>query len=90
MTLIELAENKVPLSELQPMVALRQIPKKDPPKLIEEEKWSSEFKDFLVKCLQKEPDERYSSEQLLKVKILEAKINIKIKTKIILMYSIHL
>lgn len=68
MTLIELAENRVPLSDLQPMAALRQIPRKDPPKLAEEDRWSSEFKDFLKKCLQKEPDERESAEKLLKVK----------------------
>ena len=67
-TLIELAENRVPLSELQPMAALRQIPRKEPPRLAEPTKWSSEFKDFIEKCLQKEPDDRHSSQQLLTVK----------------------
>ena len=66
-TLIELAENRVPLSELQPMAALRQIPRKDPPKLAEQEKWSSEFKDFLGRALKKEPDDRETADKLLKV-----------------------
>lgn len=49
------------------MAALRQIPRKDPPKLAEQEKWSSEFKDFLGRALKKEPDDRETADKLLKV-----------------------
>ncbi len=65
-TLLEMADNCVPLSELQPMVALRQIPSRDPPTLKEPDKWSKEFRDFLALCLQKDPDDRQDTTQLQK------------------------
>ena len=63
-TLLEMADNCVPLSELQPMVALRQIPSRDPPTLKSAESWSPEFQAFLGKCLQKDPDDRMDTTQL--------------------------
>jgi hypothetical protein len=48
------------------MVALRQIPSRDPPTLREPDKWSKEFRDFLSFCLQKDPDDRQETTQLQK------------------------
>ena len=38
-----------------------------PPTLTEPEEWSNTFNDFVRTCLQKEPDERPSAKELLKV-----------------------
>lgn len=64
-TMLEMADNCVPLCELQPMVALRQIPSRDPPNLREPDKWSGDFRDFLSHCLQKDPDDRWDTSKLL-------------------------
>jgi serine/threonine protein kinase len=72
-TLLEMADNCVPLSELQPMVALRQIPSRDPPDLKDPSAWSQDFKDFLLKCLQKDPDDRYDTTQLQQMNWLVSK-----------------
>lgn len=65
-SLLEMADNMVPLCELQPMVALRQIPSRDPPTLRDPSQWSKEFVEFLTKCLQKDPDDRLDTTQLQK------------------------
>lgn len=64
-TLIEMAEAVPPLDHIHPMRAIFQIPKRDPPKFQQMEKWSPEMNDFLAKCLVKNPDDRLSSTQLL-------------------------
>lgn len=64
-TLIELAQADPPLSELHPMKALFQIPYRNPPTLAQPERWSPEFVDFLGHCLQKDPAQRWTYEQLL-------------------------
>ena len=65
-TMLEMSDNMVPLSDLQPMVALRQIPSRDPPTLREPDKWSKEYREFLGLCLQKDPDDRQDTTQLQK------------------------
>eukprot|EP01127_Copromyxa_protea_P016644 TRINITY_DN4980_c0_g1_i1.p1 TRINITY_DN4980_c0_g1~~TRINITY_DN4980_c0_g1_i1.p1 ORF type:complete len:1461 (+),score=442.57 TRINITY_DN4980_c0_g1_i1:40-4422(+) len=64
-TAIELAEKDPPLSQMNPMRALMQIPLRSPPKLAEPEKWSADFANFLEVCLDKEPKKRATIEQLL-------------------------
>ena len=64
-TLIELAQADPPLSELHPMKALFQIPYRNPPTLARPGDWSAEFVDFLGHCLQKNPAQRWSYDQLL-------------------------
>ena len=66
--MIQLAENQVPHHELQPMVAMRQVVRSNSPKFTNEDKWSSEMKDLLAKCVEKKPVERYTSESLLSVR----------------------
>ncbi|KFV11494.1 STE20-like serine/threonine-protein kinase [Tauraco erythrolophus] len=64
-TLIEMAQIEPPHHELNPMRVLLKIAKSDPPALAQPSKWSSDFKDFLKKCLEKNVDARWSATQLL-------------------------
>eukprot|EP01127_Copromyxa_protea_P004604 TRINITY_DN14456_c0_g1_i1.p1 TRINITY_DN14456_c0_g1~~TRINITY_DN14456_c0_g1_i1.p1 ORF type:complete len:1014 (-),score=251.52 TRINITY_DN14456_c0_g1_i1:111-3152(-) len=57
-TAIELAEKEPPLSQMNPMRALMQIPLRNAPTLMEPEKWSKEFNDFLDVTLEKDPKKR--------------------------------
>ncbi|KAJ3449936.1 p21-activated protein kinase [Anaeramoeba flamelloides] len=63
---IEMAEGEPPYLEYPPLRALFLIATHGPPELNEPEKWSDEFKDFLVKCLDQNPDTRASADQLLR------------------------
>merc|ERR1712137_1070080 len=64
-TAIELAETMPPLSHINPMRALFQIPARDSPVLEKKDKWTPEFHDFLAKCLEKDPKKRPSALELL-------------------------
>uniref|UniRef100_A0A3Q2GUE0 non-specific serine/threonine protein kinase n=1 Tax=Equus caballus TaxID=9796 RepID=A0A3Q2GUE0_HORSE len=64
-TLIEMAEIEPPHHELNPMRVLLKIAKSEPPTLAQPSKWSSTFKDFLKKCLEKNVDSRWNTSQLL-------------------------
>ncbi|XP_057633646.1 STE20-like serine/threonine-protein kinase isoform X2 [Chionomys nivalis] len=64
-TLIEMAEIEPPHHELNPMRVLLKIAKSEPPTLAQPSKWSSNFKDFLKKCLEKNVDARWTTAQLL-------------------------
>lgn len=66
-TLLELAEGVPPYSTHSTLAALRLIPKNDPPKLKDAQKWSPEFHDLLTKCLQKDPTQRPTAIELLTV-----------------------
>jgi len=66
-TLIELAEKDPPLSQMNPLRALMQIPLRDPPRLQNPgNKWSHNFVEFSGLCLVKDPRARSSLEDLLK------------------------
>eukprot|EP01099_Mayorella_cantabrigiensis_P004921 TRINITY_DN3791_c0_g1_i1.p1 TRINITY_DN3791_c0_g1~~TRINITY_DN3791_c0_g1_i1.p1 ORF type:complete len:405 (+),score=100.11 TRINITY_DN3791_c0_g1_i1:138-1352(+) len=65
-TCIELAETKPPYYDIHPMRAIFIIPSKPPATLQDKDKWSSDFHDFIAKCLTKEPENRPSAEELLK------------------------
>lgn len=64
-TLIELAQIEPPHHELNPMRVLLKIAKSEPPTLDQPDKWSQEFKDFLKKALDKNPETRPTAAQLL-------------------------
>mmetsp|Transcript_11399 Transcript_11399/g.17341 ORF Transcript_11399/g.17341 Transcript_11399/m.17341 type:complete len:555 (+) Transcript_11399:66-1730(+) len=64
-TIIELCEGQPPHYDVHPMRAIFMIPMKPAPKLREPSKWSSEMENFLSRCLQKNPDERATSDELL-------------------------
>ncbi|KAG9351313.1 hypothetical protein JZ751_022559 [Albula glossodonta] len=64
-TLIELAQIEPPHHELNPMRVLLKIAKSEPPTLERPGNWSREFKDFLKKSLDKNPETRPTASQLL-------------------------
>ncbi|KAG2455641.1 STK10 kinase, partial [Polypterus senegalus] len=64
-TLIEMAQIEPPHHELNPMRVLLKIAKSDPPTLEQPSKWSQEFKAFLKKSLDKNPESRPSTAELL-------------------------
>jgi serine/threonine-protein kinase 24/25/MST4 len=63
-TALELANGEPPYSEIHPMKVLFLIPKNPPPVL--DGNFSTVFKDFVDRCLRKEPRERPSASTLLR------------------------
>ena len=49
------------------MSALYHIAQNDPPKLQPSELWSEALESFVVTCLKKEPEDRPTADELLKV-----------------------
>ncbi len=63
---MEMAEGEPPYMEFPPLRALFLITTKGIPPLKDSKRWSPIFKDFVGKCLEKEPDHRIDSVELLK------------------------
>ncbi|XP_074842384.1 myosin-IIIa [Carettochelys insculpta] len=75
-TAIELGDGDPPLADLHPMRALFKIPRNPPPTLRQPELWSSEFNDFINKCLTKDYEKRPTVSDLLQhdfIKQIEGK-----------------
>ncbi|XP_041089303.1 STE20-like serine/threonine-protein kinase [Polyodon spathula] len=64
-TLIEAAEMEPPYHDLNPMRVLLKISKSEPPSLSQPRLWSSDFKDFLRRALEKNVEARGTAGQLL-------------------------
>uniref|UniRef100_A0A803Y104 non-specific serine/threonine protein kinase n=1 Tax=Meleagris gallopavo TaxID=9103 RepID=A0A803Y104_MELGA len=78
-TAIELGDGDPPLADLHPMRALFKIPRNPPPTLQQPELWSSEFNDFINKCLTKDYEKRPTVSSLLQhdfIKQIEGKENV--------------
>jgi serine/threonine protein kinase len=63
---IEMADGDPPNINEPPLRALLLIVTKEPPTVKDPSNWSSSFVDFLSKCLQRDPRDRWSAEQLLR------------------------
>lgn len=66
-TCIELAERKPPYFNMNAMSALYHIAQNDSPSLSSHSEWSDIFRNFVDSCLQKNPYDRPTSSQMLKV-----------------------
>uniref|UniRef100_A0A1B6H1B7 non-specific serine/threonine protein kinase n=1 Tax=Cuerna arida TaxID=1464854 RepID=A0A1B6H1B7_9HEMI len=64
-TALEMAEGKPPYGDIHPMRAIFMIPTKPPPSFREPDQWSSEFIDFVSRCLVKNPEERATASEML-------------------------
>lgn len=65
--LIELAEGRHPYRDKNWNDLMRTVCKEDPPSL-SREKWSTDFVNFVSKCLVKEVNERWTTSQLMEVR----------------------
>lgn len=63
--MLELAEGEPPYLRENPMRALFYIASKPAPQLKNKRRWSSEYHDFVSKCLVKKPQDRSSATELL-------------------------
>jgi len=63
---IEMAEGEPPLLDEPPLRALYLITTRGSPTLKHPERWSAEFKDFMAKCLDMNPTQRYSAQLALR------------------------
>ena len=68
--MIEIFDGRPPLSNIHPMRAIFMIPSRPPPTFHNPEKCSQEFKDFVAKCLVKNPADRLSASELLQQEFL--------------------
>jgi serine/threonine protein kinase len=64
--ILELTEGNPPYVAENPMNSMLKITSMPAPRLRSKSKWSKNLRNFLTSCLQKDPEERSSSEDLMK------------------------
>uniref|UniRef100_A0A915C9E9 Protein kinase domain-containing protein n=2 Tax=Parascaris univalens TaxID=6257 RepID=A0A915C9E9_PARUN len=64
-TLIEMAEERPPYSEMNPAKVVFKIIKAEPPTLERPSQWSSSFRDVVFRCLTKDPQNRPTAADLI-------------------------
>ncbi|XP_075869343.1 serine/threonine-protein kinase 4-like isoform X1 [Nelusetta ayraudi] len=64
-TALEMAEGKPPYADIHPMRAIFMIPTNPPPTFTTPDLWSASFRDFVSKCLVKNPETRATATHLL-------------------------
>lgn len=69
-TCIEMAEGEPPYSEVRTFLVMKKIISSPPKGLTKPQLWSSEFNDFVSKCLTFDPVRRPSAKELLKHKFI--------------------
>ncbi|KAI8813343.1 kinase-like domain-containing protein, partial [Cladochytrium replicatum] len=72
-TIIELATGNPPLAEFDPRRAIFMIPRTNPPRL-GEGPFSPALREFVSLCLQEDPAERLTAEELLRTKFIRSAI----------------
>jgi serine/threonine-protein kinase 24/25/MST4 len=68
-TCFEMATGAPPNANIHPLRVVSIIPRQPPPQL--PPSYSAEFRDFISKCLIKDPAERYSIKELLKMEFVQ-------------------
>ncbi|KAF7490394.1 Serine/threonine-protein kinase 3 [Sarcoptes scabiei] len=82
-TALEMAEGKPPYGEIHPMRAIFMIPTKPPPSFRDPDRWSTEFIDFVQKCLVKNPEQRATANELLEHEFIKKAPSVSMIQKII-------
>ncbi|XP_015784237.1 serine/threonine-protein kinase 3 [Tetranychus urticae] len=82
-TALEMAEGKPPYGDIHPMRAIFMIPTKPPPSFRDPDRWSTEFIDFVSRCLVKNPEHRASASSLLKHEFINRALPVSTLTGII-------
>jgi serine/threonine kinase 3 len=72
---MEMFEGRPPYSEIHPMRAIFMIPTKPPPHFKEESAATAHFKEFLAKCLVKDPNNRPDATSLLEEPFVKSHLN---------------
>jgi serine/threonine protein kinase len=85
---IELADGEPPYMEETPVRALFLITSNPSPTVAEPNAWSETFLDFLSCCLKKNPNERYSCDELLKHPFMEWRSDTKFLPRLLKEYKI--
>ena len=79
---IEMSCGAPPHADVHPMKVLFQIPR-DPPPTLPGSGWSKEFRDFVARCLHKDPSKRATAKDLLRHKFIRGAGQVEILTELI-------